>query len=1454
MLAVREVGCELSLSTKEAVGLLYNHGVSKRASRVELDHPRMGEIEVRISDTTAQGGNPRATRGSRKFGTEQQEASWDSSKVNDNQESIRGEEVVRVARRPGSRDRGYTQTNFQEPDTASSVIAPVTHQLLSRSFSQRRSFADAREEDLVETAPRARTSFDSREIADKPLRRRIPSSVKPEATDDNTKGRSDVNTAPGEDVQRIRGGRRKSSTHAPETSADNVGRSQSRRSRTTTISPAQEQLTSGFEGARRRSSPKDTTFTSPSDATTRRRGPANEGNDAVPQEIGSRVTSSTGGSQEISKNSRRKPSRTSAPTTSDDASPLRSRGGARRQPSTQETTGRSSRTGSGRQTATTTTTTTSTTTTSPPPVAVTVKDAEELQVTVSSEPEGVAGTRDHIPVVETVDDLPANTGPASIVDAFSTTSKVNGPNSGKPRESVGESVDVSKISRNAAGPRNASPSPNDRRKKTFSRSTSAEQASESQSVESSTAAIFSRRKSLRNPVADRGENIPASRKQTPRNWRTTHSPLDQDEPISASAVPETANLISFPVEGVSTTRGPDVVPNELNAIPESVQPVNAEQGFRRLRVPLRKDQTEASGDAGSQEIARTRPSSRSNAASGKRDSENTPVRSETVPKFNRRPSWTRPAPSDDANLSPTSSNRDRTTESSVADVTSGRRKVTAEPSRRGVDPQISKSRPKDPLKFEPRRPARLSSANAYRTLHEQVEVRLESDVTLEETQPMEVQETRDILKNVRYTEQAEPSRSSQSDLEESFITRSSQQVVTITVLPETTSAIQVHPDFEKALFRTRRRSSEGVEGRTGDLAVGALWLAAHTRQEAPQELIEESRGAPVNSLFSSRSPDFPARFANLRNKYRASLDADAKASSGTRTRKYQKPGSDAAPATESSRQIPATVAGRPEHGPRHRFSPGGAERPLFSAGYRKSSSPPSPLDEDASRPSSTPGRSTSGIRRSVPVTSPRDVSTTSSSVGVPRFSARYKSDLLRAATGLRATTTPVYLPTVPTVRPNTSTTTEGTSITTSSADLLIVASTIGAVTATTRTATEETTIADFDDEILGANSDNEETSEESPAAMTTLPPPPPLTTPEPVGETTTTTETPPTTAMVPVRETTTPTATTTTTEETITTSTPTPVLEGSPSGDEPVTSSPPISTDPPITTESTTTTEPTTTTTTTEPTTTTTTTEPTTTTTTTEPTTTTTTTEPTTTTTTTDPTTTTTTTTTTETTTTSTQYSPTPAASRFVSRMTAAPIGTPSSTPGTNLFDDFNSVYQTAQRREDTDEGSSSLLLISSLRNRLTTPRAERRISDQENDINYQPPAGNSFTSFNLGLDRPSPPLFASSRASVDFPGYSPTQSPYYNTPARPPRTPVPYVIFGIFPNNTVFRKFPNSNVKEIVSENEIANRQPYYPEQRGNDYDVYRPTAGYSEGRNFSPFVSGVTVLSPLLSGNTKK
>nr|CAD7411585.1 unnamed protein product [Timema cristinae] len=776
-----------------------------------------------------------------------------------------------------------------------------------------------------------------------------------------------------------------------------------------------------------------------------------------------------------------------------------------------------------------------------------------------------------------------------------------------------------------------------------------------------------------------------------------------------------------------------------------------------------------------------------------------------------------------------------------------------------------------------------------------VEVRPESDVTLEETHPMEVQETRDILKNVRYTEQAEPSRSPQSDLEESFITRSSQQVVTITVLPETTSAIQVHPDlgkgatFSKALFCTKR-SSEGIEGRTGDFS------SRSTVARGPHPS-GGSTGAPVNSLFSSRSPDFPARFANLRNKYRASLDADAKASSGTRTRKYQKPGLDAAPVTESSRQIPATVAGRPEHGPRHRFSPGAAERPLFSAGYRKSSSPPSPLEEDASRPSSTPGRSTSGIRRSVPVTPPRDVSTTSSSVGVPRFSARYKSDLTARRDG-------------PQGYHHTGVSTHGTNRptqhqyhhggnkhhqkqlvllrasgqfdyfqTTSSVDLLIVASTTGADTATKRMVTEETTIADFDDEILGANSDNEETSEESPAtteapsAMTTLPPPPPpLMTAEPLGETTTTTESPPTTTMVPVSETTTPTTTTTTTEETITTSTPTPVLEGSPSGDEPVTSSPPSSTDPPITTESTattsstTTTEPTITTitepttTTTEPTTTTTeattttteSTTTTTTTTTTEPTTTTTTTELTTT-TTTEPTTTTTT-TTTETTTTSAPYNPTPAASRFVSRMTAAPIGTPSSTPATNLFDDFNSVYQTAQRREDTDEGSSSLLLISSLRNRLTTPRAERRISDQENDINYQPPVGNSFTSFNLGLDRPSPPLFASSRASVDFPGYTPTQSPYYNTPPRPPRTPVPYVIFGIFPNNTVFRKFPNSNVKEIVSENEIANRQPYYPEQRGNDYDVYRPTAGYSEGRNFSPFVSSVTVLSPLLSGNTKK
>ncbi|XP_049959391.1 mucin-3A-like isoform X6 [Schistocerca serialis cubense] len=46
-------------------------------------------------------------------------------------------------------------------------------------------------------------------------------------------------------------------------------------------------------------------------------------------------------------------------------------------------------------------------------------------------------------------------------------------------------------------------------------------------------------------------------------------------------------------------------------------------------------------------------------------------------------------------------------------------------------------------------------------------------------------------------------------------------------------------------------------------------------------------------------------------------------------------------------------------------------------------------------------------------------------------------------------------------------------------------------------------------------------------------------------------------------------------------------------------------------------------------------------------------------------------------------------------------------------------------------------------------------------------------------------------------------------------RTPLPYVIFGIFPNNTVFRKYPHSGKTEQVSENEIARHQEYYPEEQ---------------------------------------
>ncbi|KAJ9580526.1 hypothetical protein L9F63_024292, partial [Diploptera punctata] len=58
-------------------------------------------------------------------------------------------------------------------------------------------------------------------------------------------------------------------------------------------------------------------------------------------------------------------------------------------------------------------------------------------------------------------------------------------------------------------------------------------------------------------------------------------------------------------------------------------------------------------------------------------------------------------------------------------------------------------------------------------------------------------------------------------------------------------------------------------------------------------------------------------------------------------------------------------------------------------------------------------------------------------------------------------------------------------------------------------------------------------------------------------------------------------------------------------------------------------------------------------------------------------------------------------------------------------------------------------------------------------------------------------------------------------------RTPVPYVIFGIYPNGTVFRKLPNSSVKVQVHENEIARRNPYFP-PTAND-----PSLAQSSSRN---------------------
>ena len=65
-------------------------------------------------------------------------------------------------------------------------------------------------------------------------------------------------------------------------------------------------------------------------------------------------------------------------------------------------------------------------------------------------------------------------------------------------------------------------------------------------------------------------------------------------------------------------------------------------------------------------------------------------------------------------------------------------------------------------------------------------------------------------------------------------------------------------------------------------------------------------------------------------------------------------------------------------------------------------------------------------------------------------------------------------------------------------------------------------------------------------------------------------------------------------------------------------------------------------------------------------------------------------------------------------------------------------------------------------------------------------------------------------RPTLSFETPPPRPSNWY-TPSTL-RTPVPYVIFGIFPNGTIFRKIPNSNHREIVSEAEIGNKNPYYP------------------------------------------
>jgi len=67
-------------------------------------------------------------------------------------------------------------------------------------------------------------------------------------------------------------------------------------------------------------------------------------------------------------------------------------------------------------------------------------------------------------------------------------------------------------------------------------------------------------------------------------------------------------------------------------------------------------------------------------------------------------------------------------------------------------------------------------------------------------------------------------------------------------------------------------------------------------------------------------------------------------------------------------------------------------------------------------------------------------------------------------------------------------------------------------------------------------------------------------------------------------------------------------------------------------------------------------------------------------------------------------------------------------------------------------------------------------------------------------------------------------------------RTPVPYVIFGIYPNGTVFRKIPNSDFKEQVHENEIARRNPFYPDNRYFSTNPPAPPAQYVGSNEVAP------------------